>query len=75
MPDPGKVIKILELLSGKKVIAITINTQNLTAQEALHASQEYESKYHIPAIIPMLDIERLGELVADCASQRQIIVD
>jgi uncharacterized NAD-dependent epimerase/dehydratase family protein len=75
MPDPGRVIKILELLSGKRVVAITINTQNLTAQEALQASQEYEMKYHIGAIIPMVDIERLGELVAEFASQRQIIID
>ena len=75
MPEPGKVIKILELLSGKKVIAITINTQNLTAQEALQASQEYEMKYHIPAIIPMIDIERLGELVAEFASQKQVVID
>ncbi len=75
MPDPERVIKILELLSGKRVIAITINTQNLTAPEALQATQEYESKYHIPAIIPMLDIERLGELVAGFAGKRQVIID
>ncbi len=75
MPDPGRVIRILELLSGKRVVAITINTQNLTAQEALQASQEYEMKYRIPAIIPMVDMERLGELVAEFASQRQIIID
>jgi uncharacterized NAD-dependent epimerase/dehydratase family protein len=75
MPDTGRVIKILELLSGKRVIAITVNTQNLTAEETLQAVQEYEFKYHVPAVLPLLEIERLGELVANFAGQRQILID
>lgn len=74
MPNVGRVIKILELLSGKKVIAITINTQNLTSEETLRAVQEHESKYHIPAIVPLLEIEKLGELVSSFATKRQVII-
>ncbi|MEM0126817.1 MAG: DUF1611 domain-containing protein [Thermoplasmatales archaeon] len=75
MPDVGRVIKILELLSEKKVIAITLNTENLTAEDSLRYSQEYEMKYHIPTFLPLLEIEKLGELVANIAIKKQIIID
>ncbi|MEM0128475.1 MAG: DUF1611 domain-containing protein [Thermoplasmatales archaeon] len=75
MPDVGRVIRILELLSNKKVIAITLNTENLTAEEALRYSQEYEMKYHIPTFLPLLEIDKLGELVANIAVKKQILID
>jgi len=75
MPDVGRVIKILELLSGKKVIAITLNTENLTAEESIRYAQLYENKYHIPTFLPLLEIDRLGELVANIAVQKQILID
>lgn len=75
MPDIGRVINILELLSGKKVIAITLNAQNLTTDQLNLAAREYESKYKIPVILPLQDIERLADLVIYYAGQRQILVD
>ncbi|MGC8645740.1 MAG: DUF1611 domain-containing protein [Thermoplasmata archaeon] len=75
MPDVGRVIKILELLSGRKVIAITLNTENLTAEEALRYAHQYELRYHIPTFLPLLEIDKLGELVAGIAVQKQVLVD
>ncbi len=75
MPDVGKVIQILELLSGKRVIAITLNSQNLTTEQLNSVAKEYETKYRIPAILPLQDIDKLADWVIFYAGKREVLVD
>ncbi len=63
MPDVGRVINILELLSGKEVIAITLNTEKMTREEIDKIKKEYEIKFGIPVIEPLNEIEKLAEVV------------
>jgi len=63
MPDVRRVIKILELLSQKKVIAITFNTENLTIDQAKEIAKDYEKKFRIPVILPLQEPEKLAEVV------------
>jgi uncharacterized NAD-dependent epimerase/dehydratase family protein len=63
MPDVGRVITILQLLSGKKVIAITLNTEKMTENEINRIKKEYEIKYGIPVIEPLNEIAKLADVV------------
>jgi len=63
MPDVRRVIKILELLSQKKVIAITFNTENLTIYQAKEIAKDYGKKFRIPVILPLQEPEKLAEVV------------
>jgi uncharacterized NAD-dependent epimerase/dehydratase family protein len=74
MPDVGKVIQILELLSGKRVIAITLNTQNLEAGETSRIASRYEKKYRIPVVLPLQEIERLCDVVVAYGKQNEILI-
>lgn len=63
MPDVGRVITILEMLSGKKVIAITLNTEKMNDSEISTVKHEYELKYGLPVIEPLKEISKLAEVV------------
>ena len=55
MPKLEKHLKLIRLLTGKRVGAIAINNEGSTPHEALETEKEYESKYGIPACIPLID--------------------
>jgi len=55
MPTVEKEIEMLETFSGSKVIAITINHENLTPEDVQRFVREYESKYGLPTCDPLLD--------------------
>ncbi len=74
MPDVGKVISILELLSGKRVVALTLNTENLNATEIDHIKKDYESRYGIPVIDPLKEIGKLAEVVDRIEGSQKIRV-
>jgi uncharacterized NAD-dependent epimerase/dehydratase family protein len=46
--------QIVELLSGRPVVAITINHEEMTAGEVDVAAAEYRERYGIPAADPLL---------------------
>jgi uncharacterized NAD-dependent epimerase/dehydratase family protein len=48
MPDPAREIEMLEMSSGSKVIAITINHENMTDAETKKTIREYEDKFGLP---------------------------
>lgn len=52
IPDLGKYIKILELLSEKKVIAISINSEGMTRDEVREEIVNLENRFGIPAFDP-----------------------
>ncbi len=63
MPDVERVIKILELLSQKRVIAITFNTENLSVEEARKIGDKYERIYGLPVILPLQEPSKLADVV------------
>ena len=48
MPDLEKEIKMLEMFSNAKVIAITLNHENMSEDEVEETVKEYEKKYGVP---------------------------
>ncbi|MCL4341432.1 MAG: DUF1611 domain-containing protein [Candidatus Thermoplasmatota archaeon] len=53
IPPVEKYIKVLELLSGSPVIAISLNTENMNADEIRDQIQELESRYGVPVFDPL----------------------
>ena len=50
MPTPESEIELIEIISGAKVIAITINHENMTDSEVEDTVAEYESKLGLPTM-------------------------
>jgi uncharacterized NAD-dependent epimerase/dehydratase family protein len=61
MPELSRAMKLIELLSGKKVSAIVINNENLENDEAREFAKKYEKRFKVVACIPL--IEGVGKLV------------
>lgn len=55
IPPLEKYIQLIELLSGKKPIAITINSERLTKEEALQKAREIEATYGILTRVPLYE--------------------
>ena len=55
MPNLEKHMKLIKLLTDKKVDAIAINNEGLSVHETLEIEKEYESKYRVPTCIPLID--------------------
>ena len=53
IPDLQKYIDILELLSGHKVIAISLNREGMTEGEVRNEIKELESRFGIPVFDPL----------------------
>ena len=50
MPTLESEIELIEVISGSKVIALTINHENMTDQEVDNKVIEYEDKYSLPTM-------------------------
>ena len=50
MPDLQKEIQMLELFSNSKVVAITINHENMRDDDITIAENEYEKKFNLPTV-------------------------
>ena len=55
MPRIEKHLKLIKLLTDKKVGAVAINNEGLSACEALEIEKKYEDKYGIPTCTPLID--------------------
>jgi uncharacterized NAD-dependent epimerase/dehydratase family protein len=55
IPPLENYIQLIELLSGKRPVAITINTENLTREEALKAAREIERRTGIMTRVPFYE--------------------
>ena len=70
IPPLEKYIKILELLSGSPVIAISVNRENMSDEEVRDAVSNLESQYGIPAFDPLSDdVERVSRIIREVAMQ------
>ncbi|UNQ73927.1 DUF1611 domain-containing protein [Infirmifilum sp. NZ] len=66
MPPLEKYLKLIELITDRPVFAITINTENLTHDEAKRVAAELEAKHGIPTVIPLLEgVGRLVDLILE----------
>ncbi len=70
MPTLESEIKMLETFSGSKVIAITINHENMNDQEVESTTKIYEEKYQLPVTDVLKNdcsklIEKLYEIFPD----------
>ena len=55
IPPLEKYIKILELLSGSPVLAVSINRENMSGDEVKDEIERIEKRYGIPAFDPLAD--------------------
>ncbi|HLH85552.1 MAG TPA: DUF1611 domain-containing protein [Thermoplasmataceae archaeon] len=53
IPELDKYIRILEMLSDRKVIAISLNTENMTSEEIDESIEHLERKYGRPVFDPL----------------------
>ncbi len=53
IPDLDRYIRILELLSGKKVIAISLNSENMSRDEVKNEMEALERRMGIPVFDPL----------------------
>ena len=55
MPTVEKEITMLEMFSDSKVIALTLNHEDMTPEDVRRTEREYEARYRLPACDPLLD--------------------
>ncbi|WP_281986826.1 DUF1611 domain-containing protein [Aquimarina aggregata] len=70
MPTLESEIKMIEIFSGSKVIAITINHEDMNDQEIEHTTKIYEEKYQLPVTDVLKSdcsklVEKLKEIFPD----------
>lgn len=58
IPEWGEIHSVaseIELIKmyGSKVIALVLNTENCSLEEALHFQQQYENELHLPVLLPL----------------------
>ena len=63
IPPLDKFIRILEELSDKKVIAISINRENMEKDEMDRAINDIEKKYGVYAFDPLSDLKKVGDVI------------
>ncbi len=55
MPTVEREIQMLELFSDSKVIALTLNHEDMTPEDVRRTEREYESRYGLPTCDVLLD--------------------
>jgi uncharacterized NAD-dependent epimerase/dehydratase family protein len=65
IPPLEKYIRILELLSDRKVIAVAINRDDMTNNEMLDFMDMVEKKHGIPAFDPLGNLDGITEYIQD----------
>lgn len=64
IPGLEKYIRILEMLSDRKVIAISLNTENMTREMVREETESLQNRFGIPVFDPL---DRLGEVAKEIA--------
>jgi uncharacterized NAD-dependent epimerase/dehydratase family protein len=55
IPPIASEIELIEKFYGAKVLAVTLNTQRLTLEQARQYQQQYEAELGIPVVLPLED--------------------
>jgi uncharacterized NAD-dependent epimerase/dehydratase family protein len=53
MPDPGRVIRIAELLTEKPLLAIGINRENMSSSHIKEEKEKLGKKFKVPVVEPL----------------------
>lgn len=69
IPKLEDYIRILELLSGKKVIAISLNTENMTEEDVDVYISETEDQFGIPVFNPLSNLHNTASMILESASK------
>lgn len=65
MPPLEKYVKLIELINGKKPLAITVNTEGMSEEEVESFIRETERGLGIPTIAPLMGLRPLAELIKE----------
>ena len=55
MPDPGRVVKIAQLLSQQPLIGIGLNHEGLSRAETVKVKAKLEKRFKVPVEDPVFD--------------------
>ena len=55
IPPLASEIELIEKFYGAKVLAVTLNTQRLTLEQARQFQHQYEAELGIPVVLPLED--------------------
>ncbi len=55
MPDPSRIIRIAELLTGKPLLAIGLNREKMDASEIKMAKEKLGNTFRVPVVEPLSD--------------------
>jgi len=61
MPDPKRVVKIAELLTGKGLVGIGINQEHMNERDIKAAKKRFKKIFNVPVTAPLVD--GVGEIV------------
>jgi uncharacterized NAD-dependent epimerase/dehydratase family protein len=61
MPDPKRVVKIAELLTGKGLVGIGINQERMNERDIKAAKKRFKKIFNVPVAAPLVD--GVGEIV------------
>jgi uncharacterized NAD-dependent epimerase/dehydratase family protein len=61
MPDPGRIIRIAELLTEKPLLAIGINREKMDSEDIQKAKVKLGNRFKVPVVEPLS--EGVGEIV------------
>lgn len=66
MPSLDRYVRLIELLSGRRVYAITINHENLSRGDVEKYVKLYENKYGVTACAPVIHgVRKIAERIAE----------
>ncbi len=63
MPELDEEMELIKKFSGADVIAITLNTEDLTEEETEEYIMRYEEKYGLPVADALGDIDKIAEKI------------
>lgn len=64
LPPLEKFVRLIELITDRRVFAITLNTENLSYEEAVRIRESIEKELGLPAVIPTKEgVGRIVDLI------------
>ncbi len=63
MPEVGEEIELIRKFSGADVIAITLNTKDITEEKTEKYKIKYEQRYNLPTADALGDVEKIAKRI------------